>query len=48
MVSKMKQMDKEYQQTMARFASGMENLIHSWVPSSRDLNQVTGKPQMPQ
>ena len=29
MVSEMKQMDKEYQQTMARFASGMENLIHS-------------------
>ena len=25
----MKQMDKEYQQTMARFASAMENLSHS-------------------
>ena len=29
MVSEMKQMDKEYQKTMARFASAMENLSHS-------------------
>ena len=28
-VSEMKQMDKEYQQTMARFTSAMENLSHS-------------------
>ena len=28
MVSEMKQMDKEYQQTMARFASAMENQSH--------------------
>ena len=42
-------MDKEFQQTMARFASAMENLSHSvssalvrWVPYYRDVNQVTG------
>ena len=28
MVSEMKQMEKGYQQTMARFASAMENLSH--------------------
>lgn len=40
MVSEMKQMDKEYQQTMARFSSAMENLSDS--VSSAFLDQVTG------
>ena len=55
MVSEMKQMDKGYQQTVARFASAMENLSHS-VSSAFSLmgtllhrsQQSYCQPQIPQ
>ena len=55
MVSEIKQMDKEYQQTMARFASAMENLSRS-VSSAFGMMRTRlqrsqpsyWQPQMPQ